>query len=229
MSVEYAKTPPQQTTRAAEGWLEANGNTQVENSYHKVTILVLGAVCLMLGAITVKSNRALANVKPLIVRINDVGRAEAIDYRSYEYKPQEEENKYYLTRWANLFFQRNRYTIERDQTQSLYFFGTDEQQSVIEQERKSKTIATYQSESSLPYVDIEVKQIILDDLKQSPYSARIEFEKVFISTQDHTEIKREKWTASVTYVFKPVVKNDQLVVNPLGLTIIRHRVDQAVS
>jgi type IV secretory pathway TrbF-like protein len=227
MPVQEKATP--EITRAAERYLEANGDPQVLNTYLKVTILVLGVICLMLGGIAFKSNKALANMKPMVIRINDVGHAEAIDYRNYAYKPAEAENKYYLTRWSNLYFGRNRYTLERDQTQSLYFLNSDVQRQVIDSERQNKTIATYTSDSSLPYVDIEVKNIILDDLRQSPYSARIEFEKVFVSSQDHSEIKREKWTASITYVFRESVKNDQLVVNPLGLTIIRFRVDQAVS
>jgi hypothetical protein len=33
----------------------------------------------------------------------------------------------------------------------------------------------------------------------STYSARIEFEKVYTNPADHTELKRERWTASVTY------------------------------
>jgi len=43
----------------------------------------------------------------------------------------------------------------------------------------------------------------------------------------HTELKRERWTASVTYVFREVAKNNELAVNPLGLTIVRFRADQA--
>ena len=122
---------------------------------------------------------ALANAHPLIVRINDVGRAEAIDYRNFQYRPQEAENKYYLTRWAELYFSRNRFTIERDQANSLYFLNSDVQRAMIDQERKDNTIANYTKDSSLPFVDVEVKNVILDDLRQSPYSARIEFEKVF--------------------------------------------------
>jgi len=49
---------------------------------------------------------------------------------------------------------------------------------VIDQERKDNSIQNYVKDSSLPYVDVEVKNVILDDLRQSPYSARIEFEKV---------------------------------------------------
>jgi type IV secretory pathway TrbF-like protein len=227
MSVQ-TKTAPE-ITRAAERYLEQYGDPLVMNTYLKVTILVLCAVCLMLGALTYKSQKALANMRPLIIRVNDVGRAEAIDYRNFQYRPQEAENKYYLTRWTELYFSRNRFTIERDQTNALYFLNSDVQRAVIEQERKDNIILNYRNDSTLPYVDVEVKNVILDDLRQSPYSARIEFEKVYTNPSDHTELKRERWTASVTYAFRESVKNNELAVDPLGLTIVRFRADQAFS
>ena len=216
-------------TRAAERYLEQYGDPLVMNTYLKVTILVLCLVCVSLSALVYKSQKALASMHPMIVRINDVGRAEAIDYRNFQYRPQEAENKYYLSRWAELYFSRSRFTIERDQTNALYFLNGDVQRAVIDQERKNNTIMTYRSDSSLPYVDVEVKNVVLDDLRQSPYSARIEFEKVYTNPADHTELRRERWTASVTYVFRENVKNNELAVNPLGLTIVRFRADQAFS
>lgn len=223
-----ANTSPE-ITRAAERYLEQYGDPLVMNTYLKVTILVLCTVCLILAALTYKSQRALANMRPLIIRVNNVGQAQAIDYRDFRYRPQEAENKYYLTRWAELYFSRNRFTIERDQTDALYFLNSDMQRAVIAQEQKSNTIQNYRNDSTLPYVDVEVKNVILDDLRQSPYSARIEFEKVFSNPQDQTVLKREQWTASVTYVFRPVVKNEELTVNPLGLTIVRFRADQGFN
>jgi type IV secretion system protein VirB5 len=220
-------TIPPDITRAAERYLEQYGDPLVMNTYLKVTILVLAGIAVLLGALVYRSQMALASVHPLIVRINDVGRADAIDYRNFQYRPQEAENKYYLTRWAELYFSRNRFTIERDQTNSLYFLNGDVQRAVIDQERKDGIIAKYQGDSSLPFVDVEVKNVILDDLRQSPYSARIEFEKVYSNPADHSELKREQWTASVTYVFREQVKNNELAVNPLGLTIVRFRADQA--
>ncbi len=225
MPVEETTSP--EITRAAQRYLEQYGDPLVMNTYLKVTILVLGLICVMLGALTFKSQKALAGIKPLVIRINDVGHADAIDYRNYEYKPQEAENKYYLSRWATLYFQRNRYTIERDQTQALYFLNSDVQQAVIRQEQLTKTIATFQQDSTLPYVDINIKSVILDDLRVSPYSARIEFEKVYTNPNDHSQVKTERWTASVTYVFAEHVANNALAFNPLGLTIVRFRADQA--
>ena len=219
--------PDPDITRAAERYLEQYGDPLVMNTYLKITILVLAVVCLALVFLVVRSQMALAGIHPFIIRINDVGRAEAIDYRNFQYRPQEAENKYYLTRWTELNFSRNRFTIERDQTSSLYFLNADVQRAVIDQERKGNVIASYSKETSLPFVDIEVRSVILDDLRQSPYSARIEFEKIFSNPSDHSELKRERWTASVTYVFRETVKNNELAVNPLGLTIIRYRADQA--
>ena len=216
-------------SRAAERYLEQYGDPLVTNTYLKIAMLCLAGLCVMLGLLVFKSQKALASAKPFIIRISDVGHAEAIDYRNFDYRPQEAENKYYLTRWANLYFGRNRYTIERDQTQALYFLNADVQRAVIEQEQKNNTIANYVKDSTLPYVDIEVKNVILDDLRQSPYSARIEFDKVFTNSGDQSVLKREKWTATVTYVFNPQVSNEKTTVDPLGLTIIRFRVDQAFS
>ena len=216
-------------SRAAERYLEQYGDPLVTNTYLKIAMLCLVGLCVMLGLLVFKSQKALASAKPFIIRISDVGHAEAIDYRNFDYRPQEAENKYYLTRWANLYFGRNRYTIERDQTQALYFLNADVQRAVIEQEQKNNTIANYVKDSTLPYVDIEVKNVILDDLRQSPYSARIEFDKVFTNSGDQSVLKREKWTATVTYVFNPQVSNEKTTVDPLGLTIIRFRVDQAFS
>lgn len=227
MSTTMTHSP--EITRAAQRYLEENASPLVENTWQRIVILALVAVCGLLGALTYKSQRALASMHPMIVRINDVGRAEAIDYRNFAYRPQEVENKYYLSRWAELYFSRNRFTIERDQTNALYFLNGDVQHAVIEQERKNNFITTYRNDATLPYVDVEVKNIVLDDLRQSPYSARIEFEKVYTNPADHSELKRERWVASVTYVFRDAVKNNELAVNPLGLTIVRFRADQAFS
>lgn len=225
MAIAERATP--EITRAAQRYLEQYGDPLVMNTYLKVTILVLAAVCLALGALVWKSQKALAAVHPFIVRINDVGHADAIDYRNFQYRPQETENKYYLTRWAELFFSRNRFTIEHDQTNALYFLNGDVQRAVIDQEQKANTIANYAKDSSLPFVDVDVKNVVLDDLRQSPYSARIEFEKVYTNPADQSVLKRERWTATVTYVFRDQVKNNELAINPLGLTIVRFRADQA--
>ncbi len=211
MNSEAMASP--EMTRAAERYLEQYGDPMVMNTYLKIAVLALSAVAVALTGVVYKSHQALASAKPLIIRIDNVGRAEAIDYRDFQYRPEEAENKYYLGRWAELYFSRNRFTLVRDQTASLYFMNSDVQRDVIEQERKAQTIPTYLKDSGLPYVTIVVKNVILDDLKMSPYSARIEFERIYTNAQDMHELKREQLTASVTYVFRDSVHNQQLAVS----------------
>jgi type IV secretion system protein VirB5 len=219
--------PSPAITRAAERYLEQYGDPLVMNTYLKIAILVVAAICLMLGFLIFRSQKALANIHPLVIRIDDVGHAEAVDFRDFNYRPKEAENKYYLSRWAELFFSRNRYTIQHDLTNSLYFVNADVQRAVVEDYRKNKTIDAFIHDSTMPYVDIEVKNVILDDLRQSPYSARVEFLKIYTNPADHSELKRERWTASVVYVFRDAVQNGEIQVNPLGLTIVNFRADQA--
>jgi len=223
-----AENPPSRAiTKAAEQYLEQYGDPLVMNTYLKITILALAIVCLALGFLVFHSQKALANIHPLVIRIDDVGHAEAVDFREFNYQPKEAENKYYLSRWAELLFGRNRYTIQRDLTNSLYFMNADLQRAIVENYRKNKTIDNFIHDSTMPYVDIEVKNVILDDLRQSPYSARIEFLKIYTNPADHSEVKRERWTASVTYAFRNTVQNGEIQVNPLGLTIVNFRADQA--
>ena len=219
--------PSPAITRAAERYLEQYGDPLVMNTYLKIALLVLAAICSMLGFLIFRGQKALANIHPLVIRIDDVGHAEAVDFRDFNYRPKEAENKYYLSRWAELFFSRNRYTIQHDFTNSLYFMNADVQRAVVEDYRKNKTIDAFIHDSTMPYVDIEVKNVILDDLRQSPYSARVEFLKIYTNPADHSELKRERWTASVTYVFRDAVRNGEIQVNPLGLTIVNFRADQA--
>lgn len=219
--------PDPEITRAAERYLEQYGDPLVMNTYLKITILVLAVICLVLAGLVWRSQMALANVHPMIVRINGIGQAQAIDYHNFKYRPEEVENRYYLTRWAELYFGRDRFTIERDQANALYFLNAQLQRAMIDQEQKKNIIADYAKDTSLPFVDVEVKNVILGNLSQPPYSALIEFEKVFTNPTDQSVIRREQWTASVTYVFRDKVKNEELAVNPLGLTIVHFRADQA--
>ena len=63
--------------------------------------------------------------------------------------------------------------------------------------------------------------------RQPPYRARVDFYMVYYSPTDHTEIKRDLYTTNLVFVFKPQVRNEQIPINPLGLTITYFREDEA--
>ena len=73
------RNPPSPAiTSAAERYLEQYGDPLVMNTYLKIALLVLAAICLMLGLLIFRSQKALANIHPLVIRIDDVGHAEAV-------------------------------------------------------------------------------------------------------------------------------------------------------
>jgi type IV secretory pathway component VirB8 len=80
---------------------------------------------------------------------------------------------------------------------------------------------------SAPNADVEIKAVVLEDIRQTPYRAHVEFEKVFHFFGDQQEERRERWTANVVYGFRDDVPNQMLLSNPLGLVISYVHDDQA--
>ena len=78
-----------------------------------------------------------------------------------------------------LYFSRDRFTVERDQTNVLYFLNGDVKRAVIDQERKATSSRTTFESQAIRLSMSRSRMYVLDDLRQSPYPARIEFEKVF--------------------------------------------------
>ena len=136
-------------------------------------------------------------------------------------------SKYYLALWAELYYGRSHATLQRDFAESLNFFSNDLQGATLLRVTKSKTLETFLLDSSALNVDIEIKSVVLEDLRQAPYRAHIEFEKVFRSTGGQEEQKRERWTANVVYGFREEVPNQMLLTNPLGLVVSYVHEDQA--
>ena len=214
-------------SEAAQKYLEQYGDPIVTNTYLKLTILILAVVSLATLALFYRAQMALSTVKPLVIRINDIGHAEAIDYQNFAYHPQEAENRYFLSEWTRDYYSRNHYTIRKDFTNALYFLNGDLQNAILEKYKKEKVIESFLLDPSQLNIDVEVKNVAIEDLRQPPFRARIEFFKIFTSPLDHTVQKRELWTANVVYTFREQVRNEMLPINPLGLTVTYFREDQA--
>ena len=74
--------------------------------------------------------------RPLVIRIDELGRAEAVDYKSLEYHPGDREAKYFLSEFCRLYYRRNRYTIHEDFTKALYFLDGKLANDTMEQSQK---------------------------------------------------------------------------------------------
>jgi len=211
---------------AKRQFVELYGSIAVMNTYLKIAVVCLCGVCLGLAALNVKTQQTFRNFKPLVVRIGDLGRAEAVKYSDFEYHPQENEIKYFLIDFVERHYSRMRATVRENYARSLYFLDGRLADAVIEANKKSKSIETFLSGTS-EEIDVTVKNVSIEDLRTSPYRATVDFEKVYYSSPDHAELKREKYVANIVFIVKDHVPNALIPVNPLGLTITYFREDQA--
>lgn len=216
-----------QTTDAGHKFLELYAEPVVTNSYLKVALLALSTVTLVLLALLYRAETAALRLKPLVISVSDAGRGQVSSYADFSKVPVDRVSKYYLAHWAELYYGRNHATLQRDFAESLNFFSNDLQEATLLRVTKAKTLETFLLDPGAPNVDIEIKAVVLEDLRQSPYRAHIEFEKVFRSAGDQQEIKRERWTANIVYGFRDEVSNQMLLTNPLGLVISYVHEDQA--
>jgi type IV secretion system protein VirB5 len=215
------------TTEAGHRFLELYAEPVVTNSYLKVALLVLSFVTLASLALLYRAQTAASRLKPLVIAVYDIGRGQVMNYDDFSKVPVERVSKYYLARWAQLYYGRNHATLQRDFGESLNFFSNELQSATLARVNKAKTLDTFLLDPSAANVDIEIKAVVLDDTRQAPYRAHIEFEKVFYSPGDQQEQRRERWTANVIYGFRDEVPNIMLLTNPLGLVISYVHEDQA--
>jgi type IV secretion system protein VirB5 len=214
-------------TEAGHKFLELYAEPVVTNTYLKVALLILFAVALTLLALLYRAQTAALRLKPLVISITDAGRGQVLNYADFSKVPVERVGKYYLARWAELYYGRNHATLHRDFSESLNFFSNELQSATLAQVNKAKTLDSFLLDPSASNVDIEIKAVVLEDTRQAPYRAHIEFEKVFRSLGDQQEQRRERWTANVVYGFRDEVPNAMLLTNPLGLVISYVHEDQA--
>jgi len=208
-------------------YLEQYGDPMVTNTYLKIALTLVSLVAVGLLVLDLKTIKTFQDFRPLVIRIDDLGRAEAINYHNLEYKPQDAEAKYFLSQFCGLYYRRNRYTIQDDFSKALYFLDGKLADGILDAYRKSDIIRKFLTNTSAPEVDVEVKKVALEEMQTPPFRARVDFYLVYYSPADHSELKRDLYTANFIFLFKSRVPNALIPINPLGLTITYFREDEA--
>ena len=208
-------------------YLEQYGDPMVTNTYLKIALSLVSLIAVGLLVLDWKTIKTFENFRPLVIRIDDLGRAEAINYHNLEYKPQDAEAKYFLSQFCALYYRRNRYTIQNDFSKALYFLDGKLADGILDAYRKDDIIKKFLMNTSAAEIDVEVKKVALEDMQTPPFKARVDFYLVYYSPADHSEIKRDLYTANFVFVFKSKVPNELIPINPLGIAITYFREDQA--
>jgi type IV secretion system protein VirB5 len=211
---------------ARRAYVERYGSTLVMNTYLKIALLGLSVVAVALIGLAFRIQRAAEHVKPLVIRIDDVGRATAVSDATLAYTPQAPELKYFLVQFVTAHYSRMRATVRQQYAESLYFLDGRLADATIDANKKAGTIERFLTGTS-EEIEVHVKNVTLDDLRQPPYRATVEFEQVYLAPATRSELRREAHVAHLVFVVKDQVENARIPINPLGLTITYFRDDQA--
>ncbi len=136
-----------------------------------------------------------AHVKPLVIRIDEVGRAEAVSYDATAYRPQDPELRYFLTRFVAMHFSRLRATVQRDYPNSLFFLDPALADATINQNEQTRVLETFLTNPTDDEVDVDVKNVTFIELKTSPFKAAVDFTKRYVRAGTRQERRQETFVA----------------------------------
>src|SRR3954451_21734031 len=128
---------PKTIDNAKRQFVELFGSALVMNTYLKIALACVSLVAVGLLVLNFRTQSKYANVKPLVIRIDEVGRAQAVQYDTLTYTPQGQapELKYFLVQFVTKHFARRRATVRRDYAESLYFLDAALADATIAQDQ----------------------------------------------------------------------------------------------
>ena len=227
MNPTVADIQPKSIENARRQFVELYGSALVMNTYLKIAVVLLALVALGLVALNLRTVATYANVKPLVVRIDDVGRAEAVQYDATAYQPQAPELRYFLTQFVVKHFSRIRSTVQREYPDSLFFLEPALADATIAQNDQSHALEAFLTNPAENEVDIAVQNVSLTEIRNPPYKAAVTFQKLLYTSGTRSERGHQTYVAQIDFVIRAHVPNEFVRVNPLGLQVTYFRVDQA--
>jgi type IV secretion system protein VirB5 len=179
-------------------------------------------------------NVSLAH-RPIVnryIRIDEMGRAQAIAYTDLNYSPREGEVRTYLTDWANYRYTVSRETIAKKYPLNYYFLSQNLATQLMGQDNQNHLVSQVMG-GQVEQSDVDVKNVTITTMSQETVqgavmargTALVTIDKLYSPRNSH-EPRTEHWLLSVTYYLNPKQVSDQAkvfpqfeTINPLGLTI----------
>src|SRR5918999_4097069 len=163
VAATVADLNPKTLENAKRQFVELYGSALVMNTYLKLALLLVSLLAVGLLLLNYRTQAAAAELKPLVVRIDEFGRAEAVQYDASAYTPQAPELRYFLTQFVVKHFSRIRATVQREYPDSLFFLDPALVDATIAQNEQSRAIEAFLTSPS-DEIDIVVQNVSLSEL-----------------------------------------------------------------
>ncbi len=211
------------------------GNEVYASHYaeRKMSRFIIGAETLLLlgsfGLIFSLAHRPIAN---RYIRIDEMGRAQAIAYTDLNYSPREGEVRTYLTDWANYRYTINRETIAKKYPLNYYFLSQALSSRLMTEDNGNHIVSQVLA-GQVEQSEVEVRNVTIISMaeetvagaRMSRGTALVNIDRLY-SAQNSREPRTEHWMLSVTYYLNPAQVSEQSrvfpqfeTINPLGMTI----------
>ena len=205
----------------AEIWGEAIHS----NRHLRVLSMGLAGLCLLLVVNIIRLSSVEAP-RPIVVRVDEVGRAEALAYETVEAQadPLDPTTKYFLNRFIDDYYSRRRATVEQAWSRSLRFLTTGLANEAFRSEGENVAMLA----AGVTREELQVERVILriQANQQEPHGATADFDLVRLVNA--VESQRERWTVSMQFMFLDEIPTELMVFNPMGIIVTYLRGDRAL-
>lgn len=206
-------------------YVEIWGETVNSNRHLRLLSMGLGGLTLLLAVAVVRLGfREMP--RPIVVRVDEVGRAEALQYEAVEAKsdPLDPTTKYFLNRFIHDHYSRRAATVQQHWTRSLRFLTTDLANAAFQAENRN--IALVASRAAPEETRVENIVLRIHANRSPPHGATADFEMVRM--RQEKEVGREKWSLSLQFSYITRIPPDLMVHNPMGIVITYLQADRAL-
>jgi type IV secretion system protein VirB5 len=194
-------------------------------------ILACGTV-LLCGSMWLNFSLGRRQLVNRYIRIDEMGRAQAIQYSDLDYTPREGEVRTYLTDWANYRYTISRDTIAKKYPLNYYFLSSNLASQLMTEDNQNHLVSQVMA-GQIEQSDVEVRDVTITSMSVQTIqratiargTALVAIDRIY--SPDHSRQPRtEHWMLGVTYYLNPAQVSDQAkifpqfeTINPLGLTI----------
>src|SRR5271168_1145104 len=166
------------------------------------SVLLIGSM----GLVFSLAHRPIAN---RYIRIDEMGRAQAIAYSDLNYSPREGEVRTYLTDWANYRYTLSRDTIAKKYPLNYYFLSQNLASQLMGQDNQNHLVSQVVG-GQIEQSDVEVKNVTITSMSEETVqnatiargTALVTIDKLYSPRYSH-EPRTEHWLLSVTYYLNP--------------------------
>jgi type IV secretion system protein VirB5 len=195
-------------------------------------LIVTCGTVLLCGSMWLNWSLAHRPVVNRYIRIDEMYRAQAIQYSDLNYSPREGEVRTYLMDWANYRYTISRDTIAKKYPLNYYFLSGNLASQLMTEDNQNHLVSQVVG-GQIEQSDVEVKNVTITSMSQETVqgavmargTALLALDK-FYSPSHSREPRTEHWMLSLTYYLNPKQVSDQAKVypqyefiNPLGLTV----------